>query len=644
IVLPAGLLIYRFASRAGATRQIVQAPPYQLTAPLPQFPEPGPRRQVAPGVEMARVTLSVPGPGQRGTLYVYTPPGPHRRHSLPCVLIAPAGAPVILGMQLGEGDQPEHLPYVQQGFAVVAYEIDGSVPDLDNASDSQLRYAFAQYRAASAGLINARNALEFVLARLPEVDPNRLYTAGHSSAGRQALLWAAHEPRLKGCISYCGVSNVPESAREYYWSLKAISPAVDDFLVQSSPSNHVARLQCPVLLFHAEDDSNVPVEQSREFAEQLRQAGKQVILQTVPTGDHYDSMIHQGIPAGIAWLRQIDQQLASQSPSATGEEPADQRPSAAGNELAGRAPGNAGGQLADRGPSARGEPPQFTPPQFTPPQFTPPQFTPPPVPQPPQFTPPGSQSPQFTPPGSQPPQFTPPPVPRPPQFTPPNPRGMAPRQFPGGQPPGVPGGPPNVARGFPGDEPPDVDALLVDLRSNEVPRMIVAAGRLAHLDELNDDKRQEVADVLVDLLDHEQINVTISASLAAAKWATPRQIDGLVAALDSANPLVRVQILQALGGMRDERAAGALAQRLAVPQDRGGASLALSKMGELAEEHVLRMARHDDPSTRREAVQLLRRIGTGRSLPVVQELADSDPDPSVQSTARSALRMIEQRK
>lgn len=174
--------------------------------------------------------------------------------------------------------------------------------------------------------------------------------------------------------------------------------------------------------------------------------------------------------------------------------------------------------------------------------------------------------------------------------------------------------------------------------------MIVAAGRLARLEELSDDQRQEVADALVDLLDHEQINVTISASLAAAKWATPHQIDALVAALDSTNPLVRVQILQALGGMRDERAASALAQRLAVPQDRGGAGQALSKMGELAEEHVLRMARHDDPSTRREAVHLLRRIGTGRSVPVVQELADSDPDPSVQSAARSTLRMLQQRK
>ena len=43
---------------------------------------------------------------------------------------------------------------------------------------------------AQAGLVNARNALEFVLARVPEVDPKRIYAAGHSSAGTLALLFA----------------------------------------------------------------------------------------------------------------------------------------------------------------------------------------------------------------------------------------------------------------------------------------------------------------------------------------------------------------------------------------------------------------------------------------------------------------------
>ena len=76
-----------------------------------------------------------------------------------------------------------------------------------------------------------------------------------------------------------------------------------DFVVQSSPRTHESRLNCPLFLFHAEDDSNVPVEDSRDFASRLKQAGKDVTFVTVPTGDHYDSMIEEGIPKAIAWLK-----------------------------------------------------------------------------------------------------------------------------------------------------------------------------------------------------------------------------------------------------------------------------------------------------------------------------------------------------
>ena len=75
-----------------------------------------------------------------------------------------------------------------------------------------------------------------------------------------------------------------------------------NFLKQSSPKTHVARVGCPVFLFHASDDGNVMVTESQAYAQQLKAAGKSVEFQTVPTGDHYDSMVNQGIPQAIAWL------------------------------------------------------------------------------------------------------------------------------------------------------------------------------------------------------------------------------------------------------------------------------------------------------------------------------------------------------
>ena len=54
----------------------------------------------------------------------------------------------------------------------------------------------------------------------------------------------------------------------------------------------------------AEDDSIVDIKTTREFAKLLQQHNQNVTVQTVPTGDHYESMINQGIPAGVEWIKQ----------------------------------------------------------------------------------------------------------------------------------------------------------------------------------------------------------------------------------------------------------------------------------------------------------------------------------------------------
>ncbi len=59
---------------------------------------------------------------------------------------------------------------------------------------------YEAFRAADAGLINARNALEYTLAKVPEVNAKQLFSVGHSSAGTLALLFAEHEPRLQAAL------------------------------------------------------------------------------------------------------------------------------------------------------------------------------------------------------------------------------------------------------------------------------------------------------------------------------------------------------------------------------------------------------------------------------------------------------------
>lgn len=277
--------------------------PFEMaTIPLPAFPARGMDREpLEPGVLREEVSLSDQDepynpPGHGGILWVYLPEGQHAPGSLPCVLICGAGSTMLEGMMLSEGDEPEHIPYVKAGFAVVAYELDGGELDEVDAYDA--------FRNSKAGLVNARNALEFVLAKVPEVNPKQIYSAGHSSAGTMSLLFAEHEPRLAGCIAFAPCSDVQKFIGGLRLRMmKSTHQGVVDFVVQSSPKTHVSRLNCPVFLFHAHDDDVVDVAETEEFVSLLRLQGRDVTLKTVPGGGHYDAMIASGIPEAINWLK-----------------------------------------------------------------------------------------------------------------------------------------------------------------------------------------------------------------------------------------------------------------------------------------------------------------------------------------------------
>jgi dipeptidyl aminopeptidase/acylaminoacyl peptidase len=244
--------------------------------------------------------LKVPSPTGSGMkIWFYLPS--KRKGKLPCVFIAPAGSPLVHGMQLGSGDRPEQLPYVQAGMAVVGYEIDGPVDESDPKS---LATGVAAFHKAQAGIANARKAIDLALAQIPDIDPKQLYVAGHSSAGTLALQVAAHEPRIKGCIAYAPCVKVPEwIGGPMLTTLNFTSPGFKDFITKVSPDRQTASLRCPLFLFHADDDSKVTKEELQNYANALKKTNANVVFLEVPTGDHYDSMIQQGIPAGIGWLK-----------------------------------------------------------------------------------------------------------------------------------------------------------------------------------------------------------------------------------------------------------------------------------------------------------------------------------------------------
>ncbi|MDB5299569.1 MAG: Alpha/beta hydrolase family protein [Phycisphaerales bacterium] len=274
---------------------------------VPAFPELPPPLKTANGtVEVYPMTIGGTGPGLPMRIKLYLPAGPRTPRSLPCVFIAPAGTRLLHGSAIDDDvNDPEHLPYARQGFAVVNYELSGDVPGDTHGGIPLARLAapVSQFMAADGGLANAHAAIEFVLAKVPAVDPTRLYAAGHSSAAVVALDLAAGDHRIRAVAAYAPACDVVARWGGDLNTMNRLVPGASDLAARVSPIRHVDEFNCPIYLFHANDDTNVSMPDNRAFADALRSAGKSVQFVNVPRGGHYQSMIQQGIPGGIAFFR-----------------------------------------------------------------------------------------------------------------------------------------------------------------------------------------------------------------------------------------------------------------------------------------------------------------------------------------------------
>lgn len=292
--------------------------PQQKTAPdapAPQYPQGSNPASSAPmpnspsgtliekGVMLYEVPLDMGGDARK--LWVYLPENIPAGTKLPCVLIAPAGTRLFDGMQLGNSDRPEHLPYVRAGFAVVVYELSGPIADPN--SDAAVVKGAKEFYTAQAGLVNARAALDYIQQQIPQIDSQKIYSAGHSSAGTLSLLLAENEPRIKACIAYAPIVDLPKALGNEFLNDVGpmIAPDYRDFITRSSPAQNVAKLKVPTFIFHAADDDISATEEISPFVSNLQTSNNQVTFVNVPSGGHYDSMIQVGVPQAIEWLKKL---------------------------------------------------------------------------------------------------------------------------------------------------------------------------------------------------------------------------------------------------------------------------------------------------------------------------------------------------
>ena len=305
---PALFVALTFVALAGCQGKPTPPPglPAKANTTPVVFPELGPGRVVEPGVTVHEVTINRGGVPMK--VWVYLPQKPVEKvpaEKLALVLVPPAGSTLCVGMALAEGDRPEHYPYVKAGFAVVAFEIDGHVANTPEASDAALVNCSREFRDARAGLDNAKAALDFALAKVPTLDTERVYVAGHSSAATLALFVAEFEPRVKACAAYAPCPDVASLLAPFTPDLESDLRGFGEFLKISSPQMHAEQLNCPLFLFYAEDDTAVRVRQSVNFYERVRRTNSRVTLVKTATGGHYNSMIREGVPKAIALLKAL---------------------------------------------------------------------------------------------------------------------------------------------------------------------------------------------------------------------------------------------------------------------------------------------------------------------------------------------------
>lgn len=280
---------------------------------LPETPYP---KLPPPGKFVAQPPLDAPtawvqsktgqGPGSRMQLRIYLPPGEHADKSLPCIVTPPATANVFLGVMVAPQDEfPEVQPYLDAGYAVIVYSIDGQLPqDAHQRPDHEFRVAFELARRrhfrACFGAANGRNAVEYALRNLPQVDPHQIYAAGQNAAGSIALLLAENEPRLAGCIAIAPLVDV--EAR--YEQAAQVDPNIADlafFSAEQSPLTHPEGIECPVFLFHQPLEDAPEFADTKNFAETIKQLGVDV---TFVIGDPEEFKFFGGAKKAVQWLEE----------------------------------------------------------------------------------------------------------------------------------------------------------------------------------------------------------------------------------------------------------------------------------------------------------------------------------------------------
>jgi acetyl esterase/lipase len=176
------------------------------------------------------------------------------------------------------------LPFVEHGFVVANVE-----------------YRLANAATAPAAVNDVMQAAKWFRDRAADynVDPNQIVVTGNSAGGHLAMMVgmtpdaADLGPSIKvaAIINFYGISDVPDQLQGAHLQSYAVTwipeqPGRMELAKKLSPITYVRKGLPPVLSIHGDADPVVPYEQSVRLTKELKAAGDQAELITVPGGQH----------------------------------------------------------------------------------------------------------------------------------------------------------------------------------------------------------------------------------------------------------------------------------------------------------------------------------------------------------------------
>jgi cephalosporin-C deacetylase-like acetyl esterase len=244
---------------------------------------------------------------------VFLPTKP-AKPKLPCVFAAPSSTAPLYGQTIDEENVAywHYVNYAKAGYAVIAYDIDGYIDQIDRINETTLITqpdklvidSLKAYKASDAGVLNAKLAIDYAVARLPQIDPEAMYVAGAGAGGTTSLMVAATDKRIKAAIAYSPTTDVPKQHSSLIETISKAVPGYKDFIDRNSPHRNIEKMNKPIFIFHDDRSTKTSLEDTTNFVELVKKKNPSISLthdqdREFPSGD---DMTSTSINQAIEWL------------------------------------------------------------------------------------------------------------------------------------------------------------------------------------------------------------------------------------------------------------------------------------------------------------------------------------------------------